>query len=47
MIVEIEEDYKITFANENFIWMSLYQIKECLQKDAWVANSVRSIISHL
>ena len=47
MIIEVEEDYKITFANENFIWMSMYQIKQCLQKDAWVANSVRSIISHL
>ena len=47
MIVEIEEDYKITFANDHFIWMSMYQIKECLQRDSWVANSVRSIISHL
>lgn len=47
MIVEVDEDYKITFANENFIWMSMYQIKKCLTEDAWVANSVRSIISHL
>ena len=47
MIVEIEEDYKITFANENFIWMSMFQMKKCLMEDAWVANSVRSIISHL
>ena len=37
----------ITFKNDNFIWMSMYQIKQCLQQDAWVANSIRSIISHL
>ena len=32
---------------KDFIWMSMYQIKKCLQQDAWVANSIRSIISHL
>lgn len=47
MIVEVDEDYKITFANDNFIWMSMYQMKKCLMEDAWVANSIRSIISHL
>lgn len=47
MIVEVDEDYKISFANDNFIWMSMYQMKKCLMEDAWVANSVRSIISHL
>jgi oxidase EvaA len=47
MIVEVEEDYEIALANDNFIWMSLYQIKECLKQDAWVANSIRSIIAHL
>ena len=47
MIVEVDEDYKISFANDNFIWMSMYQIKKCLMEDSWVANSVRSIISHL
>ncbi len=47
MIVEVDEDYKISFANDNFIWMSMYQLKRCLMEDAWVANSVRSIISHL
>tara|TARA_R110001592_G_scaffold112198_2_gene310193 strand:- start:4148 stop:4918 length:771 start_codon:yes stop_codon:yes gene_type:complete len=47
MIVEVDEDYNITLMNDNFIWMSMHQIKECLQQDAWVANSIRSIISHI
>ena len=47
MIVELDEDYNITFKNDNFIWMSMYQIKQCLEKEAWVSNSVRSIISHI
>jgi oxidase EvaA len=47
MIIEVDEDYNIAMANDNFIWMSMYQIKKCLQQDAWVANSIRSIISHL
>jgi oxidase EvaA len=47
MIVEVEEDYNITFKTDNFIWMSMYQIKQCLEKESWVANSVRTIISHV
>ena len=47
MIVEVDEDYNVTFKNDNFIWMSMYQIKQCLEKESWVANSVRTIISHV
>tara|TARA_Y100000034_G_C6876831_1_gene401166 strand:+ start:1074 stop:1841 length:768 start_codon:yes stop_codon:yes gene_type:complete len=47
MLVELDKDYEITFKNDNFIWMSMYQIKQCLQQDAWVANSIRSIISYI
>ena len=47
MIIEVDENYSVSMANDNFIWMSMYQIKQCLQQDTWVANSIRSIISHL
>jgi len=47
MLIELDESYNITLANDNFIWMSMYQIKECLRHDAWVANSIRSIIAYL
>jgi oxidase EvaA len=45
MLIEVVDPFEVV--NDNFIWMSMYQIKECLRKDSWVANSVRSIISHL
>ena len=45
--LEVDENYSVSMANDNFIWMSMYQIKQCLQQDTWVANSIRSIISHL
>jgi oxidase EvaA len=32
---------------EGFIWMSMYQIKACLQEDAWVNPHIRGIIAHL
>jgi oxidase EvaA len=32
---------------ENFLWMSLWQIKECLHEDAWVNPHIRGIIAHL
>ena len=47
MIIEIDENYDINLENDNFIWMSMYQLKKCLQKDAWVATTTRSIIAHL
>ena len=47
ILVEVDENYKITFANDNFIWMSMYQIKKCIDKDTWVSNPLRSVISHL
>jgi oxidase EvaA len=31
----------------NFLWMSLWQIKECLHEDAWVNPHIRGIIAHL
>ena len=47
MIVEVDEDQKIDIINENFRWMSLYQIKKCCMKEAWVGQCLRSIIAHV
>ena len=47
MIVEIDEAQEIDIVNENFIWMSLHQIKECCKQDAWVGHCLRSIIAHV
>ena len=44
MIVEV--DCEIDLVNDNFIWMSLHQIKECCKQDAWVGHCLRSIIAH-
>jgi oxidase EvaA len=47
MIVEVDEDQEVDVVNENFIWMSLHQIKECCKQDAWVGHCLRSIIAHV
>ena len=36
---------KIKVTNE-FIWMSMWQIKECLKFDSWINPHIRGIISH-
>jgi dTDP-4-dehydro-6-deoxy-alpha-D-glucopyranose 2,3-dehydratase len=46
MLVEVPED-TIGDLPPNFLWMSLWQIKECLHEDAWVNPHVRGIIAHL
>ena len=47
MIVEVDETQEVDIVNENFIWMSLHQIKECCKQDAWVGHCLRSIIAHV
>lgn len=46
MLVELPEG-TIRDLPENFLWMSLWQIKECLHEDAWVNPHIRGIIAHL
>ena len=47
MLIEVGEDNKIDLPNDNFIWLSLYQIKELMREDAWVNPHIRSILSHV
>ena len=46
MLVEIPENEKIKVTNE-FIWMSMWQIKECLKFDSWINPHIRGIISQV
>jgi len=46
MIVEVEENTIINIP-KNFIWLSMWQIKELLKENAWVNPHVRGIIAHL
>ena len=47
MLVELPESLSLNIDNENFIWMSMFQIKRCLLRDTWVNPHVRGIISHM
>jgi dTDP-4-dehydro-6-deoxy-alpha-D-glucopyranose 2,3-dehydratase len=46
MLVEVEDNEKIELKHD-FIWLTLYQIKELLKQDNIVNPHVRSIIAHL
>lgn len=46
MIIEVSEKFKIKL-NENFIWLTLFQIKKLIKDKSWVNPHVRSLISHL
>lgn len=47
ILIEVSEDYEITLPNDNFIWLSLYQIKQLLREDAWINPHVRGILAHV
>ena len=47
ILIDVPEDYEINIPNENFIWLSLYQIKELLKEDAWINPHVRGILAHV
>lgn len=46
MIVEVGEEADLVIA-DSFRWMSMWQVKECLNEDAWVNPHIRGIIAHL
>lgn len=47
MLLEVPESFEIKTPNDNFIWLSLYQIKELLKEDAWVSPHTRGILAHV
>lgn len=47
MLLEIPEDFEIFLPNDNFIWLSLYQIKAMLKEDAWINPHIRGILAHI
>ena len=47
MLIEIPETYNIDLEGDSFIWMNLYQIKQCLLRDTWINPHIRGIISHI
>lgn len=46
MLVEVDEQTEITVPSD-FIWLTMYQIKQLLKHDNLVGPHVRSIIAHL
>lgn len=46
MLIEVPAHTPIDFP-ESFRWMSMWQIKECLNENAWVNPHIRGIIAHL
>lgn len=47
ILIEVPEDFTIDLPNDNFIWLSLYQIKELLKEDAWINPHIRGILAHV
>ena len=47
MLVEVPENYDMIIPNNNFIWLSLYQIKSLLLEDAWINPHIRGILAHV
>ena len=43
----IETDESIELANDNFIWMSLYQLKYFIKNETWVNSHIRGIFSFI
>lgn len=46
ILVEVDESVEIEMPSSRFIWLSLFQIKQLLDEDAWINPHVRGILSH-
>lgn len=47
ILLEVDCDFEISLPNDNFIWLSLYQIKMLLREDAWINPHIRGILAHV
>ena len=47
MLIEIPENSNICLPNDNFRWVSLYQIKQMLMEDSWINPHIRGILAHI
>jgi dTDP-4-dehydro-6-deoxy-alpha-D-glucopyranose 2,3-dehydratase len=47
ILKEVPEEFLLEMPSDNFIWLSLYQIKNLLLEDAWINPHVRGILAHV
>ena len=47
MLIDVPENFELKLPNDNFVWLSLYQIKELLKEDAWINPHIRGILAHV
>ena len=46
LLIQVPETMTIDIPNNNYLWLTLYQLKALLKKNAWVNPHVRGIIAH-
>ena len=47
ILLEVPESFPIELPSDNFIWLSLYQIKALLKEDSWINPHIRGILAHV
>ena len=47
ILIEIPESTNLELPNDNFCWVSLFQIKQLLSEDGWINPHIRGILSHV
>lgn len=47
ILIEVADKVQVHLPNENFIWLSLFQIKALMVEDAWINPHVRGILAHV
>lgn len=47
MLLEVPESLEIEIPTDNFIWLSLYQIKNLMKEDAWINPHIRGVLAHV
>ena len=47
ILIEVPDTFEVKLPSPDFIWLSLYQIKQLLKEDAWINPHVRGILAHV
>ena len=46
ILLEVNQDFEVK-NSDNFIWLTMHQIKSLIKKNSWINPHVRGIISSL
>ena len=47
ILLDVPQSHELYIPTDNFVWVSLYQIKQLMLEDAWINPHIRGVLAHV